>query len=914
MRTSWLLSVSALSVVVAPVARAQSGTVDLVPPTSQDAPSAEAAEAAPAQDIVIVGQRASLVQAADIKQRADQVVDSIVADDIGKFPDTSVASALQRIPGVQVAVNSRNEVGGPIIRGLDDILTTLNGREVFTGAGRGFAFEDLPAEALAQADVYKSSSADLIEGGVAGVVNLNLQKPLRLKAGTTLAANVRAIYGERVGRTSITANVLAAHHWDGAGGEFGVLVNASVRQYQYSRQTPFNDNLLARNIPGVGGVILPAAQTGLNANGHYTRPQGNFALQWKPSVELEFYIDGLYAGDRTTRADNYILYDNVSAQSMTNVDLSDDCSDYQVGGNGFYSPTGSVGRYCVARGFTANNLNALTATEAHRNRTDNYQLGGGVKYDSGRLHLMADLSWVRSVTSDEGFRVLIGKPIASVTVRTNEGGQPLADAVGLPLADPSDFRFTYGLDDSFSRAAATLKAARFDARYDVGGIVDELQFGGRIAERKAEVSGYYQGGGAPGGAFATPISNYDLGSGFLGASSVAGFDGGATFSVPRTDYLLEAANQDVIRAVYGLPAGRPVDQAERGYSVRERTYAAYGQVRYDVPISGALSLDGLVGVRFTKTDRDIAGAGRVFDDAGGSSVVAVARSTSDSDFLPNASARLKIGSDLQARVTYAKAISRPGFGSLNPGINYTLSTSDYILNSGSAGNPDLRPQKSDSYDATLEYYLGRRGYLALGAYRKNITDRVVGQVARETIAGIEYNINRPRNVGSATLQGIEASGQVFLDFLPGAFGGLGVFANYTYADSEVTTPGDTLEGYALTGVSKNNYNVGLLYEKFGLSARAVYNWRSAYNLYEQTQGQDVRPVDTGVYFTRAQPQGRLDASINYDVGPNMTITFDGLNLTGAKTRTFRSYQDEVLVPRDYSYDERSFLIGVRLRY
>ncbi len=114
------------------------------------------------QTVVVIGQRNSLQKAANIKRRSDNVVDSIVADDIGKFPDNTVAAALQRVPGVQTSNGYNNEIQGVIIRGLGDIETTLDGREIFTGVGRGFAFQDLPAESVSGVDVYKSNSADLI--------------------------------------------------------------------------------------------------------------------------------------------------------------------------------------------------------------------------------------------------------------------------------------------------------------------------------------------------------------------------------------------------------------------------------------------------------------------------------------------------------------------------------------------------------------------------------------------------------------------------------------------------------------------------------------------------------------------------------------------------------------------------------
>ena len=195
-------SCSVTAILAAPAALAQ--TADSAAPAATTQANATAPADGSADEVVVRGIRASLQRAADIKRTSTNVVDSIVADDIGKFPDRTVAAALQRVPGVQVTVGDNNEIVGPIIRGLADIESTLNGREIFTGAGRGFAFQDLPAEALARVDVYKTSSANLLEGGVAGIIDLHIHKPFDFKKGLTVAGTLRGTYAlntEHAGKT-----------------------------------------------------------------------------------------------------------------------------------------------------------------------------------------------------------------------------------------------------------------------------------------------------------------------------------------------------------------------------------------------------------------------------------------------------------------------------------------------------------------------------------------------------------------------------------------------------------------------------------------------------------------------------------------------------------------------------------------
>jgi iron complex outermembrane receptor protein len=883
---------------------------DLATPSDQTSPSA-------APDIVVRGIRTSLAKAAQIKRDADQVVDSIVAEDIGKFPDPTVASALQRVPGVQVSVNGNNEIANPIIRGLGDILTTVNGREIFTGTGRGFAFQDLPAEALAGADVYKSNSANLIEGGVAGVIDLKLHRAFDFKK-FTISGTVRGTYAPKADAVNPTVGLLVADRFDTGIGEIGVLADVSYSYNKFSRQTPFNDNLRGTLIPGVSGadgVVIPTAENLLNSNGEYQRPQANFSVQWKAAPGLEVYTEGLYAGYRSRYANNYSLYDINSAQSLSNVVTNDDCNTYQLGANGFYDPNGTTHRLCTVKSFTANNTFANSQAEANHSTTDLYLIAGGVKYDGGRFHANLDVSWQKSTTRNETFTVVAGKPIAAVSAQTDVRGGANITVPGSPLADPNDFRFAFGLNENYNVGKGQMFAAKLDTTLDVGGLLENIQAGARFASRDSTYQAAYLGAVSPGGDYATPLSSIGLPTDFLQKVSAPDrVNGGASFLAPSTDYLLSPGVQNLLRSTFGLPTGVPGYQPERGFDAQEKTYAGYVQGKYEIPVSGPISIDGLVGVRLTRTDRDIQGSGVVIGANGVSTVTPVLRSTSDTDWLPNASARLRFGGGFQARATYSKSITRPDFGSLNPGLNYTISTNQYILNSGSSGNPDLKPEEADSFDGTLEYYFSKNDYVSIGVYYKKITNRITQTVAQEAIGGINYNISRPRNIGSADLKGLEVSGQAFLDFLPGALSGLGTFGNFTIADSKVTTPGDNLYGLELTGVSKYSFNAGLLYEKYGFSGRVVYTYRSNYIGYDVTQSQDVRPVDDLVYLNENRGYGRLDFGLNYDITKAITISLNGTNVLAGKTKSYRAFNGNVLLPRDLSYDDSSYSAGIRFLF
>ncbi|WP_242147186.1 TonB-dependent receptor [Sphingomonas sp. BAUL-RG-20F-R05-02] len=877
-------------------------------------------EDAPTQDIIVTGIRSSLKAAQDIKRNSDQIVDAIVAQDIGKFPDPTVASALQRVPGVQVVVGDNNEIANPLVRGLGDILTTLNGREVFTGDGRGFSFQDIPAEALAGAQVYKNNSANMIEGGVAGVINMDLHRPFDFK-GFVLAGSVRNTLSTNLNKSYPAASLLLSDRFDTGIGEIGVLLSGSYARNDFDRPVAFDDLMRSGNhgpggtTGGAAGGFLPTGVGGLNQFGTYSRPQINGSIQWQASPDLQVYADGLWAGYRNTSSTAFLINDAFSGSSLTNVQKDGNCNTYNVNPAGF-NPSGAdpsqVERLCNVTSYTANNGNGFTSNQAHKQSTDDYIFGGGVKYDHGPLHLNLDGSYEKSTYNSKTFIIDIGKRLSQVNITTNDGGGVNFTAPGNELSQPGGFFFTNGLDDDRLKSTGTLAAIKLDGQYDVGGFLKQIQFGARAASRIGQYQEIVVNPGAPGGAYATSIDGQGLPANFLQpVPGVPRIYGGTPWLQPGTDVLLNEAVEDQLRTIFKVPTGdQPYDPA-RSFRARERTYAGYVQGKYEIPFGGAIALDGLVGVRVTRTERTIAGTGTVNNPDNTTTLVPVARDTSDTDVLPNASARLKLGGGLQLRASYAKTLSRPDFGSLNPGLNYAVSTNANIQNGGSQGNPNLKPQKADEFDAIGEFYFGKSNTISVGVYQKNISDRVVTEGVLTPIGGINYLIQTPRNLGKARLRGIEASAQYFFDFLPGPLAGFGVYGNYTLADSKVTSAGDPLFGYQLLGVSKYNYNAGLIYEKYGISGRLVYTHRSHYFDGDNTTSVNLRPTDQAVFLNGVRPNGRLDFSLNYDVNAHLTLTADGTNVTRS---TYRSYYFYGLNPHDIRFDDTSYSIGARIRF
>lgn len=894
------------------------------------AQSTAPAQAAELEEVVVTGIRGSLEAAAEIKRESLQVVDSIVAEDIGKFPDPTTAAALQRVPGVQVSIGNNNEIVGVLIRGLNDIQTTLDGRELFSANSRNFQFQDLPADALARVDVIKSATADLIEGGIAGVTDLRLHKPFNFNDPTAVVG-ARANYGTNAEEVNPQLSVLLTDRWDTGIGELGALLNVSWSETDYSRPvtyTPIRRSTAFRaNQPG---FMFQNVAGGVNHYGEFSRPQANAAFQLQASDELQLYADAVFTGYRSENQSAFVETQFFSpGTNLESLGEPSDCFLARVSPTGLNPNAAELRRGRIAPGnedggftvetlcnvttATFTNATAFTSAQARDEETNNYLGALGARWQGDRLDLEGEVSFQDSTFEQEIFIVDIGKriPVTNVNSDFNDGG--LYDAPGNPLASADGMYFRNGLNQNFNKSNGDLLAVQLDGGYRLDSWFTKLQAGVRFADRGAEYDRAQVNRGAPGGDLTTLVSSTGLGDEFYASMpGIPRINGGASMLLPNPDYLRSDAGRDRLRQIFGFGPGDPAYQPERHFEATEKTYAAYVQGTYELSVGNTI-IDGVIGVRPTRTERTIAGAGLV-DNV----LTPMSADTTDTEVLPNFSARWVINDDWQARFNYAKTMRRPSFDDLNPGISYVVASNPNVINSGSAGNPDLKPQISDSFDATLEYYFDS-GFVAGGVYYRDIKDRVINGVTAETIDGLVYNISRPRNVAAAELQGVEVSGQMFFDFLPGAWAGFGMFGNYTWADTEVKG-GDPLAGNPLQGVSEHNFNTGLLYERFGLSARMVYTYRSKYYDDDITGGNALRPIEadrvddldyipTWLGYVRAA--GRLDFSVGYDISETVRVDLGGTNILGSR---YRSYMGRSFFNRDYRYDDSTYTVGMRVRF
>jgi TonB-dependent receptor len=198
-----------------------------------------AADDAADEAIVVTGIRQSLANSQNIKRNSDTVVDAITASDIGALPDRSVTEALSRVPGVAMnrfaGSNDPDhfsvEGSGVVVRGLSYVRSEFNGRDSFsTGVyGQALNFADVPAELLGSVEVYKNSTAEMIEGGLSGTVNLNTRKPFDNK-GFHIGFDAEYGFGDMENKLSPTFSFLMSNTWDTGIGRIGLLGSVSYSQ------------------------------------------------------------------------------------------------------------------------------------------------------------------------------------------------------------------------------------------------------------------------------------------------------------------------------------------------------------------------------------------------------------------------------------------------------------------------------------------------------------------------------------------------------------------------------------------------------------------------------------------------------------------------------------------------------------
>ena len=930
------------------------------------------AETKETEIIEVRGIRGSLGRAMDAKREASGVVDSISAEEIGKFPDTNLAESLQRITGVSI---DRSGGEGQLItvRGFGPQFNTvlINGRQMASeNQSRAFSFDTISSELVKSLNVHKTSTATMQSGGIGSTVNVATARPFAI-SGFKFAGSIKGVFDENSEKTTPQVSALISNSFND--NALGVLFAVSHQERETRLNQAQIDGWLENvDVPNpqtesgkayTGNIFSPRNYDQKVTTEQRTRTNANLVIQYAPTDNLIVTADALYS-DFDVEADTTSYGHWFTAPNLEG--FGDDAGA-TVDANGtvidLYQEVG------LATDMHAKKFDRLTESSTlglnfDWNVNDSLNMKFDISHSSaerkannGRGDQLSLIGYANRVRFQVDNNILpYASEFESVNATIYSGQQEINEA--LPDGDPNKISFDPSsplyqapagvgnyVDPANSRAHVMLRRGwavedtvdqfRWDSTWlDDGdsGLV-ALKFGAMYSSETKNLDRWDNEGAGIHCAFCgytdSPnmdgLSQYvfDAGSDFLGDVSGSGrmptswlaHDGEANFA------FLEAFS-----AANGNDISFDAEKRNKSFKITEATVSLYIEFDFETELAG-MPLSASTGFRYESTDVDVDGTDepiselKILDKTEMLASFGAAKSISNNSnyktILPNLSVKLEINDGLIARFAASQTITRPTLNSLSPVTVIDTTRQGGNLTS-SSGNPELVPFTSDNLDLSLEWYYADASYLSAGYFRKNVTNFILNTTENLTFALADGSLltdpstggdenkpddgdetavftnTLPNNSESAIVDGWEIALQHTFD------SGFGFMANATLVDSNTELDAaDITQEFALTGLS-DSYNLVGFYESGPLQVRLAYNWRDGFvQSLTQSNGDGVTIVEA---------YAQVDASGSYDINDNISIFFEGVNLTEEYVHKRGRFANQLLLVEDSG---RRFAFGVR---
>lgn len=906
-------SLAAMLLSIAGVANAQE--------TEQSASPSSSAE--PVEEVVVTGFRQSLERALSIKRENVGAVDAILADDIADFPDQNLAESLQRIPGIAITRDS-GEGRNISVRGLSGEFTRIrvNGMEAIAATGgedlnrsRTFDFNVFASELFNSIVVHKTAEAQLDEGSLGAVVDLNTGRPFNYDEGVTFVMNAQMQYNKLNEDSGPRLTSLFSYH--DPDGVWGASFSAAYSDYttvEMGQNTVrWANNAAFRSVMGTpcgspdgNGNYATAACDEVIGGFHPRIPRyGEIkvarerlgltsGLQFRPSDLTTVSLDVLYSELDASRGEKWaevLFRGNEGGMDVT---------DY------IYDPA-------------TNNVNMMAVNNAWV-RNENFEKAWNTQFLQWGLDIEHDFSdtlkgklLVGQSSSELDFPYEItfmydDRDYNGFVYDYRNDKKPMIAFNGPDVTDPSNFQmsefrdrptntkhefdnFAANIDWAFSdayslKAGVSYKKFTFDTK---GYRRDSGVCAAGLYDCDQDDDGVDEFYGIPATAELTEVFTYDDS---VGAGSTT------RWAIPDL-----AAWREYL-GLGSLPLSEDTGNIR---DVEEVNTAAYVQLN-GITMVGTMDFMFDIGLRYVETDQESTGYNS-------GEQVTVDRPAYD-DFLPSFNTALHINEELIWRVSAAKVMTRPSLGNLTPGgsvdpFNYRVSYQ----------NPYLDPSRATAVDTSIEWYFSEESVLSLAIFYKDIDSRPIGNSRTGTYASTglplsllpatspaaacpecqPWEISTISNGPGAELFGYEIGFQlpfsVFAPTVP-VLSNVGFIGNLTYVDSEVNYE----EGVErLFGLSNNSYNATLYYEDDRFNARVSAAYRDDY--LTSTSGNGNRFEGYGATMN-------VDFSAGYAINDHFDVSFEAINLTD-------NYQDrwtDIDARRRYEYDHVGSIYKVGLKY
>ncbi len=809
------------------------------------------------------------------QRTAANVMNVVSTDAFGSVADGNIGNLMVRLPGVSGEFEN-GEVVGIKIRGTPPEFSSLNidgvrSSGAFSGfntqGDRGAQSDQIPAEFIKEVQVTKAPTPDMPADSIGGSTNLVTKSALDFKENV-FTYRVGFNYNtHRDDLKNFTPN--AAMTWltrVGAKRNLGVALSLSYTDTEAPR-----DRVQVQRAEADGRTTQARTLTNINQR---IRAGAGLKFDYRLNDRTDVYVKFQHS---------YYFFDSNRLVYAASDSATRRIADYNI-----------VSRAQILAGTvprTTANLTASVAPGFSDSFTEmlhaNWTFDGDNNEKTGRQYLV-DAGGVLKLAGDQEIQVQGSYAPSSFKSNLRTFLMTFQSPIGMSIDTTANrsrpiFRQTYGPSILFGQTDLRNYRGQMQGQPETG---KEDVYNAKVDYTKRFKQSAYAPVLKAGGVWRQQYRNLVVGRpnwNYTGADGVAGnadddlasimltqpaytvFNSGGTWqSLPGVDFP-KAWNLFNTRPEVFRPVGTSPTDAPNYSEIQEDVTAGYVQGRLQV---GALNILG--GVRYERTD--VEGKGR-YSDPRRPGVTATKREGNYDDYFPSLHFRYDLTRQFVARASYSTGMARPNMTDLYPTttVSYNATTG---LGNVTQANLGLKPQRSENYDFSLEYYVEPAGVISVGYFRKDIKDflaRIVDDIDAGPNNGfggdfVGFVLNTTANQGSAKVEGWEINYNQRLVMLPKPFNGLGIFANYTYLKTEGTYQAGAAE---LAGFVPKAANAGASFRWRKLEARIA--WRYT--------GDQLRSYNANVYAqARFRPVESIDINLKYDFHPRLSLYFDIINL------------------------------------
>lgn len=913
------------------------------------------------EEVVVTGFRGSLERALDIKRSSNSVIDSIVAEDIAKFPDNNLAESLLRVPGVSIS-RDQGEGRALSVRGLGPDFTRvrINGMETQAttdglaggvNRGRGFDFNVFASELFSRIDVRKTSSADVPEGSLGATVDLWTGRPFDYD-GFRAAASVQGSYYDQSGDVGERAALLLSDTF--ADDTFGALLSVAYSnaptEFQTSNSGGWNqgngDGGFCAPTSGTGGLCdVPAAELAhaqqlyalanapttynprfiryVHSIGETERIGVTGSLQWKPAESTLLSLD-LLASRYDAAFDHYTMepigFSRGASQGGKPETLVRDIvvDNTNTAVYGVFDNVDMRSEHNQDE-FTTD-FSQITLSFSHE-FSEQFSINALAGRSKSQFDNFNDVALQIDRFNVDGF---------SYDIRERGQDHPAIN-YNFDVTNPNNWYFGPRVTQP-GGTGPTGPEIRLRPNYTTNdyrnGLVDaswgfneSLRLHGGLDWKEYEFAAKvyrYNAGEFNWPAPTVPVS--ELTEQFCGLDDI-----GAPAPTPRCwtvpNYPAYIAQYDIY-GNSGRSALSTTTAAARGdnRAVKEVDSAGFAMLDFDYA-PGGKRLRGNIGLRYVKTEQTSQFYTNVPVSVDPSGFVFTTVERSYTDTLPSLNVAFEPTDTMVLRFSAAKVMARPPLANIAAATSVSVAGGSRTV---STGNTDLEPYRATAYDASLEWYPTKGALYSIGLFYKDISTYVQNVTRIDTYASTglpesliantgaspsdDFAISNVINTPGGPLKGVELNVQQPLDVVPG-LSGFGVLLNYTHVESEIdyftsTAIGATTVTADLLNLSKNAWSATLYYEKGPVQLRGSVNFRDEYlRAVPGPFNVDVAGVPSATY---------VDFSSSFAISDHFSVSLEGLNLGNEVTVSW--VDSQVQRTEDYRLTGRFINLGMRYTY